>query len=136
MTKYKKGKIVKGTVTGIESYGIFVSLDEFYTGLIHISEISHNYVKNISDFVNVGDIIYVEILIVDERLSQLRLSIKNINYKRNNNCKIIKIKETGEGFEKLRLNLPGWIKKNLEKVQITKMWFSLLINKKYWQTKL
>lgn len=121
MTKYKKGKIVKGTVTGMESYGIFVSLDEFYTGLIHISEISHNYVKNISDFVNVGDIIYVEILIVDERLSQLRLSIKNINYKRNNNCKIIKIKETGEGFEKLRLNLPGWIKKNLEKVQITKM---------------
>jgi len=121
MTKYKKGKIVKGTVTGMESYGIFVSLDEFYTGLIHISEISHNYVKNISDFVNVGDIIYVEILTVDEKLSQLRLSIKNINYKRNNNCKTIKIKETGEGFEKLRLNLPSWIKKNLEKVQITKM---------------
>ena len=39
MGKYEKGKIVKGVVTGIESYGVFVSFDEFYTGLIHISEL-------------------------------------------------------------------------------------------------
>ena len=40
MEKYEKGKIIKGQVTGIEKYGIFVSLDEFYSGLIHISEIN------------------------------------------------------------------------------------------------
>ena len=39
MADYKKGKVVKATVTGIESYGVFVSLDEYYSGLIHISEI-------------------------------------------------------------------------------------------------
>ena len=39
MTKYKKGKVIKGVVSGIESYGAFVTLDEYYTGLIHISEI-------------------------------------------------------------------------------------------------
>ena len=44
MSKYRKGNIVKATVTGIESYGVFVSFDEYYTGLIHISEISNNFV--------------------------------------------------------------------------------------------
>ena len=41
MNIYKVGKIVKGTVTGIENYGAFVSLENDYTGLIHISEISY-----------------------------------------------------------------------------------------------
>ena len=115
MTKYKKGKIVKGTVTGIESYGIFVSLDEFYSGLIHISEISHNYVKNITDFVNISDIIFTEILDVDEKLSQLKLSIKNIDYKKNNNFKKRKIKETSLGFKTLEQKLPTWINENIRK---------------------
>ena len=48
MANYTKGKIIQGTVTGIETYGIFVSLDEYYSGLIHISEVSHNFVKEIS----------------------------------------------------------------------------------------
>ena len=83
MTKYKKGKIVKATVSGIESYGVFVTLDDYYSGLIHISEISHGFVKNIHDYVNVGEIIFVEILDVDDELYHLKLSIKNINYKVN-----------------------------------------------------
>ena len=58
MTKYKKGKIVKGTVTGIESYGAFVSLDDYYSGLIHISEISHDFVKNTHDYVEI-EILYM-----------------------------------------------------------------------------
>ena len=44
MNQYKKGEIVTGCVTGIEKYGIFVSLDEYYSGLIHISEISDFFV--------------------------------------------------------------------------------------------
>ena len=76
MTKYKKGRIIRGTVTGIESYGVFVSCDEYYSGLIHISEISHAFVKNITDYLNIGDVVYVEILEVDEKLGQLKLSIK------------------------------------------------------------
>ena len=91
MTKYKKGRIIRGTVTGIESYGAFVSCDEYYSGLIHISEISHNFVKNITDYVNVGDVIFVEILEVDEELGQLKLSIKNIEYKKKNIVKRKKI---------------------------------------------
>ena len=66
MGKYTKGKIVKGTVTCIEPYGAFMSFNEYYTGLIHISEISNGFVKNITDYINDGDHIYVEILEVDE----------------------------------------------------------------------
>lgn len=115
MAEYKKGKIVKGIVTGIENYGIFVSLDEYYSGLIHISEISHNFVKNVNDYVNIGEEIYVEILDVDDEQSHLKLSIKNINYKKKNNYKKKKIIETPLGFKTLEYKLPIWIEEKLKK---------------------
>lgn len=115
MTKIKKGKIVRGTVTGIESYGVFVACDDYYTGLIHISEISHGYVKNILDFVKTGDIINVEILDVDEELGHLKLSIKNIEYKKQNSIRRKKIRETSRGFKTLEYKLPIWIEESLKK---------------------
>lgn len=120
MPKYEKGKIVKGTVTCIEPYGAFMSFDEFYTGLIHISEISKGFVKNISDFVNVGDRIYVEILEVDEEEAHLRLSIKNIQYRINGKFKRRKIRETASGFTTLRKKLPIWINIKLKSLKNTK----------------
>lgn len=119
MSKYKKGRIVKGLVTGIESYGIFVSFDEFYSGLIHISEISHGFVKDINDFVKVGDTIYTEILSVDEEQYHLKLSIKNITYKSvYKKRKTKKIKETSSGFATLEYKLPIWIKEKMNKLNI------------------
>ena len=115
MTKYAKGQIVEGVVTGIESYGIFVSLNEYYTGLIHISEISHNFVSNIHDYVNIGDTIYVEILNVDENEGHLNLSIKNINYRKKSYKKRKKIIETSNGFNTLAYRLPRWIEESLKK---------------------
>ena len=117
MTKYQKGSIIRGTVTGIESYGVFVSCDEYYSGLIHISEISYGFVKNITDYVNIGDVIYVEILDVDESLGQLKLSIKNIDYKYNRKAKRRRIQETPLGFNTLAYNLPIWVEKGLKKVK-------------------
>lgn len=119
MSKYEKGRIVKGLVTGIEAYGIFVSFDEFYSGLIHISEVSHSFVKDINDFVNIGETIYTEILDVDEEQSQLKLSIKNIAYRKNSKKnKIKKIKETSLGFSTLEYKLPIWIKEKMNKLNI------------------
>ena len=50
MCKYYKNEIVEGCVTGIEKYGIFITLDEYYSGLIHISEISDGFVKDINKY--------------------------------------------------------------------------------------
>ena len=117
MSKIKKGRIIRGTVSGIESYGAFVSCDDYYTGLIHISEISHGFVKDITDFVKVGDLIFVEILDVDEELGHLKLSIKNIEYKNRVVLKRKKIKETPLGFNTLEYKLPIWIEESLKKTK-------------------
>lgn len=117
MSKIKKGRIIRGTVTGIEPYGVFVSCDDYYTGLIHISEISHGFVKNITDFVKIGDVISVEILDVDEELGHLKLSIKNIDYKKKKIIKRRKIKETSLGFRTLEYKLPIWIEDSLKKIK-------------------
>ena len=117
MSKIRKGRVVRGTVTGIESYGVFVSCDDYYTGLIHISEISHGFVKNINDFVKIGDLIQVEILDVDEELGHLKLSIKNIDYKKKLSLKRKMIKETPLGFKTLEYKLPIWIEESLKKIK-------------------
>ena len=108
MTKYKKGEIIKGCVSGIEKYGAFVNLDEYYSGLIHISEISDGFVSNINNYFDIGDTIYVKVLEVDEETCHVKLSIKDIDYKNNNHNK--KIKESENGVKPLVDMLPTWIK--------------------------
>lgn len=115
---YKVGKIVKGTITGIENYGAFVSLENDYTGLIHISEISHGFVRDINDFMKIGDTISVEVLEVDDSTLHLKLSIKNIGFKKNKKWKFKTIKETNNGFNTLKEKLPQWIDDKL--VEISK----------------
>ncbi len=108
MDKYKVGKIVVGYVTGIEKYGIFVCLDDYYTGLIHISEISSNFVKDVSSYVEIGETIRMKIIDVDENNHHVKLSIKNFDYRVNRKRKA-KIKETPSGFTKLSTSLQDWI---------------------------
>ena len=117
MSKYRSGNIIKATVNGIENYGIFVSCDDYYSGLIHISEISDKYVKDINEYVKVGDVISVKILDVDEEAGQLKLSIKNIEYKKNIAIKRKKIRETSLGFKTLEYKLPIWIEDSLKKIK-------------------
>lgn len=119
MNQYKKGEIVTGCVTGIEKYGIFVSLDEYYSGLIHISEISDFFVKNPSDYVYVGETI--KALVIDDSdldSYHVKLSIKNIDYKFTKK-KRKKIIETTSGFKTLQEALPGWIETKKEEILST-----------------
>ena len=111
MGEYKVNDIIMGQVTGIEKYGIFVNIDQEYDGLIHISEISEEYVKDIHDFVEIGETIYCQVLEVDEDNLHLKLSIKNINYKSNDENN--PIKETRKGFLPLKENLDVWINEKL-----------------------
>lgn len=69
------GSKVKGKVTGITNFGAFVELAEGKTGLVHISEVADSYVKDINDFLTVGDVIEVKIINV-EKDGKIGLSIK------------------------------------------------------------
>lgn len=113
--EYKIGSIIKGQVTGIEKYGIFINVDPWYDGLIHISEVSEDFVRNIHDYVKIGETIYCQILDINEDNLQLKLSIKNINYKVMNDNN--PIQETRKGFLPLKENLNIWLE---EKVKIYK----------------
>lgn len=110
--EYKVGDIIKGQVTGIENYGIFVNIDPWYDGLIHISEVSSDFVKDVHEYVQIGETIYCQVLDVDEESLNLKLSIKNINYKANNDNS--PIKETRKGFLPLKENLDGWIQEKID----------------------
>ncbi len=115
MTNLIAGRVVVGSVTGIEPYGIFVNLDEYYNGLIHISEISNGFVRDINDFVTNGEKIYVKIIDINEDTFQVRLSIKDINYKIKRQDRR-RIAETRLGFSNLRDNLPKWIEDKLMEI--------------------
>ena len=114
MEDYKVGNIVKGEVTGIEPYGIFVKVDD-YTGLIHISEIANNYISNITNYVNIGENIYMKIIDVDKENSRLSLSIKGLNYKEFYEDR--KVKESVRGFSPLQENLEKWMDETLKKME-------------------
>ena len=78
MSKVKVGDIVECIVTGVQTYGAFVLIDNKYNGLIHISEISKGYVRNIEDFVKVGESIFVKIIELDEENLRAKVSLKEI----------------------------------------------------------
>ena len=111
MNNYKVGDIIRTHVTGITKYGIFVSIDPWYNGLIHISEVSEDFVKDIHDYVKIGETIYCQILDIDEESQKMKLSIKNINYKELSGSSV---EETRKGFLPLKENLDKWIDEKLK----------------------
>ncbi len=73
--QFEEGKILTGKVTGVTNFGAFVDLGDGVTGLVHISEISTAYVKDINDHVKVGDTVEVKVLAPDKK-GKIGLSIK------------------------------------------------------------
>lgn len=56
------GSKLEGKVTGITNFGAFVELPNGSTGLVHISEVADNYVKDINDHLKVGDTVEVKVM--------------------------------------------------------------------------
>lgn len=71
------GEIVEGKVTGLTKFGAFVSLPEEKVGMIHISEVSTTYVKDIGEFLEKGQAVKVKILNIDEN-GKISLSLKQV----------------------------------------------------------
>jgi small subunit ribosomal protein S1 len=74
---YAPGSVIKGKVTNVTDFGIFVELEEGVEGLVHISELSQKRVKAASELYAVGDIVSAVVKSVDLQNRRIRLSIKD-----------------------------------------------------------
>ena len=115
MDNIKVNDIIEVTVTGIQKYGAFVLINDKYDGLIHISEISSGYVKNINDYIKIKDKIYAQVVDIDEENNKFKLSIKNIDYR--NDGKILNNEDNfSNGFEPLKEHLDLWINEKIKEI--------------------
>lgn len=75
--KLEIGSIVEGKVVRIKPFGAIVSLENGSQGLVHISQIANSFVQNINDHINIGDVVKVKVLSVDEASNKISLSIRD-----------------------------------------------------------
>ena len=114
MDDIKINDVIEVVVTGIQKYGAFVIINDKYDGLIHISEISSGYVKNINDYIKIKDKIYAQVVDIDKENNKFKLSIKNIDYR--NDGKIINDDSYSNGFEPLKEHLDLWINEKIKEI--------------------
>jgi small subunit ribosomal protein S1 len=77
---YKPGMVVRGAVTKITNFGVFVELEQDLEGLLHISELADHKVENPQDIVKPGDEVDVKILRVDRADRKIGLSLKRAQW--------------------------------------------------------
>ncbi|WP_226035860.1 S1 domain-containing post-transcriptional regulator GSP13 [Aquibacillus saliphilus] len=117
------GQVLEGKVTGIQPYGAFVALNEEIQGLVHISEVTHGYVKDINEHLNVGDEVKVKVLQIDEAKNKYSLSIrateeapKQATRKPQQSAKqTYQQADQEQGFNTLKDKLSDWIKQSEER---------------------
>ncbi len=114
MSKIDVNNIVEGQITGITKYGVFVSLEDNYTGMVHISEVSNKYVNDLQSKYKIGDVIKVKVISIDENKLQVKLSIKKMSVNRKNRTGIT---EKGGGFGPLKEKLPLWTEKKIKELE-------------------
>ena len=119
--KYKVGDVLTGKITGIQPYGAFVALDEQTQGLVHISEITYGFVKDVGEYFKVGDEITVKVLEVDEALRKISLSIRELQEAPPQRRKEVLPRKSlqdrvdevdADGFKLLRDKLQHWIEQS------------------------
>nr|YP_010986098.1 ribosomal protein S1 [Polyopes affinis]WOL37016.1 ribosomal protein S1 [Polyopes affinis] len=76
--KFRIGEIVRGQITEIKQYGLFITIHGI-PALLHISEIGHQHINNIGQIFKVGHNIQVKIIHIDMKQGRLSVSRKNIN---------------------------------------------------------
>ena len=80
MSAIEVGGVIEGKITGITNFGAFILLSNGETGLVHISEVADEYVKDIKDFLKLNDTVKVRVLSVDK--GRVGLSIRQAQEKR------------------------------------------------------
>ena len=78
MKDLKPGMVLSGTVRNVIDFGVFVDIGVHQDGLVHISQVANHKVSHPSEVVQVGDIVKVMVLDVDEKRKRISLTMKNI----------------------------------------------------------
>lgn len=116
---HKIGDIVLGTVINVKPFALFLKFEEGEQGLLHISEISDDFVRDIEKFGSVGDQMKVKVLSIDPSNGFMRVSYKQVpsneSYSSHTNDKRVNLVDDSSDFKKLEEKLPEWIKATLEK---------------------
>lgn len=108
-----ENEIIKCRVVGFQEYGMFVNCGE-YDGLVHISEISDQFVNDIEQIFKLDDELELLVLGVNHESKRLKLSYKKCH---EMNKRIIKNIQVKIGFHSLNTKLDGWVadkKKEIE----------------------
>ena len=133
---YKINDIIEGVVISIRKYGVFLSFDEGYVGLLHISEISTNFVNNINRYFHLGDKVKVLVKEIDLETKFLKVSLKLLPVELNPYSKILPSKKITSylrdiDFTKLEKALPKMIKEELDREKIEEgkidLWLKLVL---------
>jgi small subunit ribosomal protein S1 len=77
-SKYKPGTRIKGKVSSVTDFGVFLEIEEGIEGLVHVSELSHEKIATPKGFANVGDELEAVVLGVDPNERKIALSIKSL----------------------------------------------------------
>ena len=116
---YQVGQLIIGKVYNVKPYALFMSFEDGVTGLLHISEISDSFVRDIEKFGSIGDEIKVKILTIDKENGFLRVSYKQVPpeeaYSSHVNQRRLPTVSEDE-FLPLKEKLEGWINDAYQKI--------------------
>ena len=112
--EYNVNDVIYVTIASVTPYGAFVNAENGYTGLIHISEITGKYIKDISKYFKIGNIVEVVVIGIDREKKQLNLSTKGIMPTANIQNELV---EDEIGFENLMEKLPEWINETKKEIE-------------------
>lgn len=111
----KVGEVIIGTVVRVYPKYAIMLFDEGETGLLHISELSNDYVRNFSGFVHVGNIYKVKVVEVDETKGFMKVSLKRLSEaERRDGLAKKRIPPRDIDFAELEKRLPDWVKEENE----------------------
>lgn len=88
----EKDMVVRGKVIRIERFGVFVDIGAERPGLVHISELTHDYIRTPNEVVKEGDEVEVKVLEVNRQKKQIKLSMKAVEEKPEKITKVIQSK--------------------------------------------
>lgn len=118
---YEIGDLILGTVNQVRPYALFMTFEDGSKGLLHISEISDEYVRDIEAYGTVNDVIKVKVIEVDGFNGFLRVSYKQVPLEERYSTHNAEKKQIPAfdkaDFSSLEAKLPEWIENTLKKAR-------------------